>query len=281
VLFAALPMFGADSLVVASDATLHVPVLMYHRITAAPADARLPQLWVAPRLFRAQLRRLAEHGWRTITAEQLARAVWSGRTVGPKRFVITIDDGARDGYRNARPIMEELGMHATYCVVPGRTGRPWQLTVDHLVRLHRNGHEIANHTLSHADLTSLGERALRRQVETAARRIEHFVGERPATLCYPYGRHDVQARRAVARADHLAAFTTVEGAAQPRWRRFQWPRIRVSASTSPAELLSRVRPYAKGGGAEPRTVMPCRRVHVRVAGARGRDGRAFVRHVRA
>jgi len=253
---ALLALLGVAAPTAASDDGLHVPVLMYHRISAPPPDARLPQLWVAPRLFRAQLRRLARHGWRTITAEQLARAVLSGRTVGPKRFVITFDDGARDGFRNAKPIMEALGMRGTYCVVPGRMHRDWQLSARHLERLHANGHEIANHSWSHADLSTLGTLALRRQVGWAARRIERIVGERPATFCYPFGRHDEAVRRVVANARHLAAYTTVEAAAGARWQRFRWPRIRVSASTSATELLSRLHPYALGGGAEPRSVVP-------------------------
>jgi arylsulfatase A-like enzyme/peptidoglycan/xylan/chitin deacetylase (PgdA/CDA1 family) len=252
----ALVLGSAAATAAAGTATLHVPVLMYHRIAPAPPHTRLPQLWVSPRLFRAQMRLLAARGWRTITAAELARAAISGRTVGPKRFVITIDDGARDGYAHAAPILEDLGMRATFCVVPGRTGRPWQLTVAQLVRLHASGHEIANHSLTHADLPAIGAAALRREIAHAARRIERFVGERPATLCFPFGHHDARVRRVVARTGHLAAFTTVEAVAQSPAMRFRWPRVRVSASTSPAELVSRLRPYARGGGAEPRRFTP-------------------------
>jgi peptidoglycan/xylan/chitin deacetylase (PgdA/CDA1 family) len=260
-LAAALPTLLASSPTTASDGALRVPVLMYHRISEPPPGARLPQLWIAPRLFRAQLRRLADAGWQTITAERLARAVQAGRTVGPKRFVITIDDGARDGFRNAKPIMEARGMRGTYCVVPGRADRDWQLSPRQLVRLHAQGHEIANHSLTHRDLPTLGTVALRRQVVWAARRIERFVGERPATFCYPFGHTDLGVQRMVAQTGHLAAFTTVEGAAGVRRQRFRWPRIRVSASTSPSELLSRLRPHAKGGGSEPpRPVIPAVRI---------------------
>jgi peptidoglycan/xylan/chitin deacetylase (PgdA/CDA1 family) len=236
---------------VADDAVLHVPVLMYHRIKSAPPDARLPELWVAPRDFRAQLHALARDGWRTITAEELATAALAGRSVGPKRFVITIDDGAWDGYRYAAPAMERYGMRATYCVVPGRAQRPWQISIGHLVELHEAGHEIANHSLLHADLPRLGAAALRRQVGHARRLIERYVGEAPATLCYPYGHQDARVRRVVARTGHLVAFTTVEGAAQPPATRFRWPRIRVDGSDSPATLLARLQPFAKGGGREP------------------------------
>jgi peptidoglycan/xylan/chitin deacetylase (PgdA/CDA1 family) len=242
---------AGDAPALGRDRPLRVPVLMYHRITAPPPDAGLPQLWVSPRLFRAQLRLLAQHGWQAITAEELARAVLAGRTVGPRRFVITFDDGARDGFRNAAPILERLGMRATYCVVPGRTGRDWQLTASQMRRLHARGHEIANHSFTHASLPSLGAHALRRQIAWAADRIRRYVGDRPVTLCYPFGHHDRRVERVVARTGHLAAYTTVAGAAGARRERFRWPRVRVSASTSPRQLLARLEPYAHGGGREP------------------------------
>ena len=100
------------------DFTLHVPVLMYHRITRAPADAALPGLWVSPRLFERQLRALKRQGWRTITAAQLARHLRARRPIARRRLVITIDDGAVDGYRNAAPILDRLGMQGTFCVNP-------------------------------------------------------------------------------------------------------------------------------------------------------------------
>lgn len=170
------------------------------------------------------------------------------RTVGPKRFVITIDDGARDGYTNAAPILEHIGMRATFCVVPGRAWRPWQLSFRHMRDLRAVGHEIANHSLSHADLPSLSWAALRKQVFKARRLIAERVGHAPRSFCYPYGRHDAAVRRVVAAAGHLLAYTTVDGAHQSTTDPMRSPRIRVSGSDRPAELLRRLRPYATGGG---------------------------------
>ena len=227
---------------------LEVPVLMYHRITKAPPDASLPQLWVAPRVFRAQLRALKDAGWRAITSEELGRAVVGHRTVGRKRFVITIDDGARDGYTNAAPVLEQLGMRGTFCVVPGRAWKDWQLSFRHMRELRAAGHEIANHSLGHADLASLSRAALRRQVFKARRLIAERVGHAPRSFCFPYGRHDAAVRRVVAAAGHLLAYTTVEGALQTTLDPMLSPRIRVSRSDRPAELLRRLRPFATGGG---------------------------------
>ena len=139
----ALSQLGGARVAAAEGFALRVPVLMYHRISAPPPDAAHPQLWVSPARFRAQLRALKAAGWTSITAEELGRAIRDEERVGPKRFVITIDDGARDGWSNAAPILDDLGMRATYCVLPGLAHRPWQLDPRRLRGLHEAGHEIA------------------------------------------------------------------------------------------------------------------------------------------
>jgi peptidoglycan/xylan/chitin deacetylase (PgdA/CDA1 family) len=236
---AATPAHGAD-------ASISVPVLMYHRISAPPPVAVLPHLWVAPERFRRQLAALRRHGWRTITAEVLGRAVRDRRAVGRKRFVITIDDGARDGWSNAAPILADLRMHATYCVVPGRAHKPWQLDFRRMRQLRAAGHEIANHSLSHADLPSLPLAELRHQVRKAHRLIAERVGRAPRTFCYPYGHHDAAVRRVVAASGSLLAFTTVHGGTHSAARAMRSPRVRVNGGDSPRALLARMAPYASG-----------------------------------
>jgi peptidoglycan/xylan/chitin deacetylase (PgdA/CDA1 family) len=231
----------------AAEFDLHVPVLMYHRITKAPSDARLPHLWVSPKRFKRQLRELYRRGWRTMTAEELAGHLRRREPVGRKRFVITFDDGARDDYTNAFPVLEELDMHATYCLTPGRAHKPWQISFKHMRRLVDAGHEIASHSLTHADLPSLGNARLRKQIRGAQRLIEEKVGTRPVTMCYPFGRHDPRVHKVASRAGIFLGFTTVDGARQAPSNRLRSPQIRINGSDTPADVVRKLRPY-KGSG---------------------------------
>jgi peptidoglycan/xylan/chitin deacetylase (PgdA/CDA1 family) len=240
-LLLAIVVLGVIAPPAATANALDVPVLMYHRITAAPPHAALPHLWIPPSRFRAQLRALKDAGWRTITAEELGRALRDGRPVGRKRFVITIDDGARDGWRYAAPIMERLGMRATYCVVPGRAHMPWQLSSRHMRRLRAAGHEIANHSLRHVDLRGLSASALRRQVFDARDLIRDRVGHAPRSFCYPIGYHDSAARRAVREVGHRLAFTTASGSWHVSGQEMVSPRVRVNGSDTPQQVLARLR----------------------------------------
>ena len=49
------------------------------------------------------------------------------------------------------------------------------------------GHEIGNHSDSHADLSSLGEIEIRKEIEEASNKIKEASGQLPATVRPPYG----------------------------------------------------------------------------------------------
>lgn len=242
-LSAAIAFTLTTSTIATVEFELHVPVLMYHRIIKAPAGTGMPQLWVSPTRFERQLRALRRRGWRTITSAQLARSLRRCEPAGKKRFVITIDDGARDGYKNALPVLQRLGMRVTFCVTPGRASKSWQLSFELMRRLHRAGNEIANQTLTRADLSSLPESRLRRQIRDAQRLIESRVGTRPVTMCYPYGRQNQRVRKQAARAGIILGFTTVDGARQAPSNRLRSPRIRINGSDSAADVVRKLRPY--------------------------------------
>jgi peptidoglycan/xylan/chitin deacetylase (PgdA/CDA1 family) len=66
---------------------------------------------------------------------------------------------------------------------------------DYFRRLQKAGAVIENHTLSHPDLTRVGTSTLRREICTAARRIEHRFGRAPTLFRPPYGAIDSRVLR--------------------------------------------------------------------------------------
>lgn len=241
---------GVPSRAVAGEPfALRVPVLMYHRITCPPPNADLPALWICPVRFEAHLKSLKANGWSTITAHRLARKFEKRRTVGPKRFVISIDDGIADGYTTAHPLLLDAGMRATYYVNPGKvrdTGPSWLISFDQMRALRAAGHDIASHSLDHADLTQLSGAALREQVEDAQAILTEELGYRPRTFCYPLGRNDIEARRVVQESGLTLAFTTAHGALQSTSSPMSAPRIRINGWDTASDVLVKVAPYGSG-----------------------------------
>ena len=229
--------------------TEHVPVLMYHRITCAPRDAAYPELWVCPSVFDATMRRLKAAGWDTITSHQLAMALRTGTAVPPRLFVLVFDDGDRDGYDHAYPILEKYGFEGVFAVVVGRVQvRRQAMTWAELRELETAGHEIADHSASHAWLAHLPHAGLVRQIETSAAQLCAHLGHRPTTFVYPFGAWDQRVVAQVRASGFRIAYTTAYGARERHGGRFVSPRIRINRSDSPADVIASCGRMLTGAG---------------------------------
>ena len=227
---------------------LQVPILMYHRIVPAGlAGDSLPGLVVSPELFDAQLAALHSDGWHTVTVAQISQALQLRRTLPPRTFAISIDDGWDDGYTYALPILQRYGFHATYYVIAGRVG-VWRnvLTPAELRALVAAGMEIGDHTLDHLELPYLSPEEMHVQVMTAAQLLAGFVGERPATFAYPSGRYDLAAEEELQADGFGLAVIEGSGAWESAADQFAAPRVRVSPSTTPEQLVNRLRALEPG-----------------------------------
>src|SRR6266487_3248326 len=82
-------------------------ILIYYKINAVPGNT----LSTTPQLFAWQMRFLKEH-YTVISPEQLTRVVTNGATLPRKAVLVTFDDGYRDVYENAYPILKAMGLKA-------------------------------------------------------------------------------------------------------------------------------------------------------------------------
>jgi peptidoglycan/xylan/chitin deacetylase (PgdA/CDA1 family) len=184
------------------------------------------------------MRLLKARGWSTITSAQLADARAAGRALPRRTFVIVFDDGNRDGFDSAYPILERYGFTGVFAVVVGRVGvKRSAMTWAELRELQAAGHEVANHSMSHANVARLDRAGLAREVGRSAARLRQHLGAWPRTFVYPFGSWDRAASHAVRAAHHDIAFTTVSGATRRTSNRFAAPRVRVSRGDSPEGIL--------------------------------------------
>jgi peptidoglycan/xylan/chitin deacetylase (PgdA/CDA1 family) len=80
--------------------------------------------------------------------------------------------------------------------------------------LHRSGHEIGSHSLTHPDLRAQGDSELHREVCLSKARLEARLDAPVTGFCYPYGEHDGRVARVVRTAGYAYACTT-----KPGWNR--------------------------------------------------------------
>ena len=217
----------------------HVPIFTYHRIAeAAEAPDALPGLRVSPEIFDAQLTALVEAGWHSITVAQLALDMEANAPPPARTFVVTIDDGYRDGLTNALPIIRGLGLVATFYVVTGRLGEPSELRPGDLQTLADAGMEIGDHTVRHVNLAHLSGPELEAQIVPAELAIQSIVGRRPATFAYPFSWWNPGVVAAVEAAGFSAAVINRPVGPTDWGNRFLLPRTEVSPATTPAVLVA-------------------------------------------
>lgn len=100
-----------------------IPILTYHKIGTSEGDTPscLDLTWmrVAPEEFRVQMEYVAKH-YNTVTLKEIQQEQSGQSSLPPHPCVITFDDGYIDAYENAVPVLEELGLKATFFII----GRP-------------------------------------------------------------------------------------------------------------------------------------------------------------
>jgi peptidoglycan/xylan/chitin deacetylase (PgdA/CDA1 family) len=212
-----------------------VPILMYHRVRVAPASAPAVsrRLTVHPADFARQMRWLDGHGYTAIAQRQLFDALMCGRPLPRKPVLITFDDGYRDNFINASPVLERLGMRATAYVISSRisNGDPSFLSWRQLELLEARGVEIGSHTVSHRELTGLSDSGALAELVRSRRTLEQRLGHRVPWLAYPIGAYDSRIERLARRAGYVLAVTTEWGTRQSAQRPLALPRLRILDST--------------------------------------------------
>jgi peptidoglycan/xylan/chitin deacetylase (PgdA/CDA1 family) len=109
---------------------------------------------------------------------------------------LTFDDNTA-GHALAARILSERGLKGTFYVNSGRIGSASSyLSRDDLRVMASDGHEIAGHTVSHANLTELPAGEVRRQVCEDRERLQEW-GFEPVSFAYPFGAFNDIAQQAV------------------------------------------------------------------------------------
>lgn len=106
-------------------------VLMYHRVAELQSDVW--EIAVTPQKFEQQLQVLKNWGT-VIPLAELADAVYR-KSVRKNSIAITFDDGYRDNYTLAKPLLEKYNLPATFFIASGNLGTSNEFWWDELEEL--------------------------------------------------------------------------------------------------------------------------------------------------
>jgi peptidoglycan/xylan/chitin deacetylase (PgdA/CDA1 family) len=222
------------------DAALKPVILTYHSISGGHSP-----LEVSPALFVEQMEWLKAHAL-VVPLADLAGNLVAGDSIAPRTVILTFDDGFRDFYSAAAPVLLRFGLPATVFLPTsflGRTnawpGQPSWVVPQPLMdwpqvrELAEQGIAFGSHSVTHPDLTSLSAADLEQELEKSKQEIESHTSRPADFFCYPYGRWNPPVRSAAARM-YRGACSTGVGAVEPDADPYALPRVDAHYVRSPA-----------------------------------------------
>ncbi|MGQ9503194.1 MAG: polysaccharide deacetylase family protein [Anaerolineae bacterium] len=220
--------------------TADIPILMYHYISTPPSDADRYRrdLSVRPEDFEAHLAWLRSQGYQSITLRELVFHLVADWPLPAKPVVLTFDDGYRDHYTNAFPLLKKYGYVGTFFLVtrPIDDGDPNYLTWEMVAEMHRAGMSLQPHGYRHFELKGKPTDFLVYEIVGAKEAIEARTGEITRFFCYPSGSYDRNTIRVLESAGFWAAVTTIPGRQQSTDSLFELQRLRVRNTTTVEDL---------------------------------------------
>lgn len=212
-------------------------ILAYHRVNPSGEDG----LSVRVEDFRSHLAYLHERGWRCLTlSEYIDQYLKSGKSVPRRTFILTFDDGYRDNWLYAYPIVRYFGFRATIFLPVKLIDQgecfPWlrnsctteearPLSWKEVHNMKEGGIEFGSHTLHHVLLTRVPRDVARREIEESRFILEERLRKKIRSFCYPAGDMNAEIAEMVQQAGYEAAVITPSQRSIPVKGRFALRRV--------------------------------------------------------
>lgn len=199
-----------------------IRVLFYHRISGHRPEDETTEITISQRTFRAQLALLERWGYVPITFHDYQLYLRGALSLPKKPVILTFDDGYKDLYTYALPVMREFGMRGVIFVVGDRTIRTneWDAGISptyellneaEILEFHEAGFEIGAHSMRHIRLTDIEPTEAWDELQQARIALEIFLNAPVQIFSYPYGLLDGQLKTMVVQAGYTVACAAFSG----------------------------------------------------------------------
>ncbi|MDD5560550.1 MAG: polysaccharide deacetylase family protein [Candidatus Omnitrophica bacterium] len=204
-----------------------VPILAYHSINY---KEKAP--FVSPENFTKQLEYIKKKGYEVITLDELVESIKNKKRLKRNKVVITFDDGYKDNFEYAYPILKKFGFPATVFLVTDYIGNDKRfLNWDQVRFMSKNNISFGGHTKGHYYLgTVKDDKVAWEQIAGPKEAIEKEIGAPADYFCYPTGGFNARVKEIVEEAGYKGACTTNRGFARFNNDVYELKRVKISNS---------------------------------------------------
>lgn len=163
---------------------VYAPVLMYHHIGKKIGDN---PYFVEPSMFEQQMAWLKANNYNVISYDVFYNGIFKNSQLPERPVVITFDDGDKDQYLNAYPILKKYGYTATFFIITNSVGGQSYMSWDMLKDMVKNGMDIESHSVHHPNMARLDFGATDYELLKSKEKLEEKLGIKIKYFAYPGG----------------------------------------------------------------------------------------------
>lgn len=183
----------------------NLTILAYHRVFPEKRGS----LAVTPEIFEEQLTAFLKKGYTARTLKEVYELyLKADKKLPRKTLVLTFDDGYRDNYDYAFPVLKKLKVPATIFLAMNYIGknkhfhwdledpdlaniklddRDHPLTWDQVKEMSAAGLEFGSHTLGHPKLTDISMNDAWQEIHQSKKLLEEKLSKSVFSFCAPHG----------------------------------------------------------------------------------------------
>jgi peptidoglycan/xylan/chitin deacetylase (PgdA/CDA1 family) len=202
-------------------------ILTYHRVRN---DGKDPDISVSTVKFEREMAYLKRH-FNVISLGTLINDIGKSPNILVDNIAITFDDGYKDNYLNAYPVLKRHGLSATIFLVSKLVGTSeGMLNEDEIEMMRKGGIDFGSHTASHKVLTEIDINTAAEEILRSKEDLGKLLKEEMQFFAYPRGKRkhfNNKIKYLVKKSGYKAAFTTENGEIDNRSDLFALKRIGI------------------------------------------------------
>ncbi len=213
---------------------LKVTILMYHAVDEkAWGDT---SLFVKTAEFEKQMKYLKENGYKTLFLSEIDNAFDYDKPI-----IITFDDGYKNVYDNAFPILTKYNLKSNFYIITRWMDGQTYVTEDMVKQMDKSGIvEIGSHTLTHIKLGASSYEQQENELKESKADLEKLLEKEIDTIAYPYGSYNSNTINITKKYYKYAVTVNSDYNYENNMNKYTLNRIKIARNTSFEQFKSLV-----------------------------------------